>query len=188
MAVDAVANLKRLDLPVLFIAKGGLEAHGHDVIQRALARGLTVRDVRCDSRDPRVLMRALLDAAPGADMLNVQFYLSEPIARALFRVADAMLQNSGREPFGLVGLEVMAAGGLVVTGATGEEYARPWENAVVLDTDDPHEIEAAVSFMLSREDENHEMRLRGVETAARYTWDRVLEQVIRRAQYLALPR
>ena len=49
--------------------------------------------------------------------------LYEEISRALFRVADAMLQNSGREPFGLVGLEVMAAGGLVFTGATGEESA-----------------------------------------------------------------
>src|SRR5205807_2615211 len=34
MAVEAVAGLKRKGVPVLFIAKGGMEAHGHDVIQR----------------------------------------------------------------------------------------------------------------------------------------------------------
>jgi glycosyltransferase involved in cell wall biosynthesis len=184
MAVEAAAGLKRMGLPVLFIAKGGLEAHGHDVIQRAISLGLKVRDVRSDSRDPRTLMRTLLDAAPGADMLNIQFYISEPISRALFKVADAMLQNSGREPFGLVGLEVMAAGGLVFTGATGEEYARPYDNAVVLDTDDAHEIEATVVDLLSRPEETERMRRRGVETARQYTWDQVLELMLRRFQYL----
>jgi glycosyltransferase involved in cell wall biosynthesis len=188
MAVDAVAGLKRKGLPVLFVAKGGLEAHGHDVMQRAIHQGLKVRDVRSESRDPRVLMRTLLDAAEGADMLNVQFYVTEPISRALFHVADAMLQNSGREPFGLVGLEVMAAGGLVFTGATGEEYARPYENAVVLDTEDPHEIEATVLDLLSRPAEIEAMRRKGVETARQYTWDHVLEILLRRLQYLAVPR
>jgi glycosyltransferase involved in cell wall biosynthesis len=186
MAVDAVANLKRMGLPALFIAKGGLEAHGHDVLSRAHHQGLRVRDVRSDSRDPRTLMRCLLDASEGADMLNVQFYLSEPISRALCGVADAMLQNSGREPFGLVGLEVMAAGGMVFTGATGEEYARPYENAIVLDTDDAHEISATVVDLLSRPAEVARMRQMGIETARQYTWDHVLDILLRRLQYLAV--
>jgi len=186
MAVDAVAGLKRKGLPVLFVAKGGMEAHGHDVMQRAHAAGLRVRDVCSDSRDPRVLMRTLLEAAKTADMLNIRFYLSEPLSRALFQVADAMLQNSGREPFGLVGLEVMAAGGLVFTGATGEEYARPYDNAIVLDTDDAHEIEATVVGLLSRPKEMERMRRQGQETARQYTWDQVLELLLRRVQYLAV--
>ncbi|HTE18272.1 MAG TPA: glycosyltransferase family 4 protein, partial [Armatimonadota bacterium] len=188
MAVDAAAGLKRMQLPVLFIAKGGLEAHGHDVIQRALAAGLRVRDVRSASRDPRELMRLLLNAADGADMLNIQFYLSEPLTRALFKVADAMLQNSGREPFGLVGLEVMAAGGLVFTGATGEEYARPFDNAVVLDTDDPREVESNVVGLLARPNDAARMRRNGEETARQYTWDQVLDLMLRRLQYLAAPK
>lgn len=188
MAIDAVAGLKRKGLPVLFLAKGGLEAHGHDVIRRALAQGLRVEDVRSDSRDPRTLLRALLDAAPHADMLNIQFYLPESLSRALFRVADVMLQNSGREPFGLVGLEVMAAGGLVFTGATGEEYARPYENAIVLDTEDPHEIETTILDLLARPDDCDAMRRRGVETAQQYTWDHVVEVLLRRLQYLGAGR
>jgi len=185
MAVDAVAGLKRKGLPVLFIAKGGLEAHGHDVIQRALAAGLRVRDVRSDSRDPRVLMRTLLNAATGADMLNIQFYLSEEVSRALFRVSDAMLQNSGREPFGLVGLEVMGAGGLVFTGATGEEYARPFDNAIVLDTDDAREIETMVLDLLARPEDTERIRRNGIETAHQYTWEKVFELMLRRFQFLA---
>jgi glycosyltransferase involved in cell wall biosynthesis len=185
MAVDAVANLKRMGLPVLFIARGGLEEHGHAVLGRAHSLGLRVRNIRCDSRDPREAMRALLREAPGADMLNVEFHLTEPLSRALFKVADVMLQNSGREPFGLVGLEVMAAGGLVFTGATGEEYARPYDNAVVLDTDDPHEISTTVAALLSRPDEVGAMRRKAVETARQYTWDHVLDILLRRVQYLA---
>jgi glycosyltransferase involved in cell wall biosynthesis len=185
MAVDAVAGLKAKGLPVLFIAKGGMEAHGHDVVQRAISQGLVIRDVRSDSRDPHLLMKTLLDAAEGADMLNIQFYLTEPLSRALFRVADAMLQNSGREPFGLVGLEVMAAGGVVFTGATGEEYARPYDNAIVLDTDDSHEIQATVIDLLSRPYDIARMRQQGIETARQYTWDHVMDLMLRRLQYLA---
>jgi glycosyltransferase involved in cell wall biosynthesis len=188
MAVDAVAGLKRMRLPVLFIAKGGMEAHGHDVLNRAHAAGLRVRDVYSDSRDDRVLLQTLLDAAEGADMLNIHFYLSDNLKRALFHVADAMLQNSGREPFGLVGLEVMAAGGLVFTGATGEEYARPYDNAIVLDTDDPHEIEATVIDLASNPAETERMRRRAVETARQYTWDHVVHQMLRRFQYLTVAK
>lgn len=188
MAVDAVAGLKRAGLPVLFLAKGGMEAHGADVLQRAREHGLRVRDVFRESRDPRLQMAALLDAADDADMLNIRFYVGEELSRALFRVADAMLQNSGREPFGLVGLEVMAAGGLVFTGATGEEYARAWDNAVVLDTEDPREIEATLIDLLGRPEETERMRRRGVETARQYTWDHVLELLFRRIQYLSVAK
>ncbi len=186
MAVDAAAGLKAKQLPVLFIAKGGMEAHGHDVMRRAHERGLRVRDVSSPSRDPRTLMENLLDAASDADMLNVQFYLGDDLKRALFRVADVMLQNSGREPFGLVGLEVMAAQGLVFTGATGEEYARTYENAIVLDTDGADEIEATVIDLLSRPGEVERMRRQGVETARKYTWDQVISVLLRRLQHLAV--
>jgi glycosyltransferase involved in cell wall biosynthesis len=186
MAVDAIAGLKRQGLPVLFIAKGGMESHGRDVLQRAHAQGLAVRDVHCASSRSEDMLNALIDASTGADMLNVQFYLNEPVSRALSGVADAMLQNSGREPFGLVGLEVMASGGLVFTGATGEEYARSHENAVVLDTDDPAEIQSTVLDLVSRPEDVQRMRHQGVETAKRFTWNRVTGELIRRLRYLAV--
>jgi glycosyltransferase involved in cell wall biosynthesis len=185
MAIQAVAGLKRNGFPVLFLARGGVEAHGHEVMERARAAGLVVREVRSESRDPRMLLRSILAAAEGADVLNLQFHLCEPLARALFRVADAMLQNSGREPFGLVGLEVMAAGGLLFAGATGEEYAHPCENAVVLDSNDPQEIEATLIDLLMRPAEAERLREGGLRTARHYTWDRVVDLMLRRLQMLA---
>jgi glycosyltransferase involved in cell wall biosynthesis len=118
-------------------------------------------------------------------VLNIRFYLGEPLKQALFRVADAMLQNSGREPFGLVGLEVMAAGGVAFTGATGEEYARPWDNAVVLSTPDPREIEVAVLTLLARTDLAGRIRRQGPETARLFTWDHAVDAILHRLQHLA---
>ena len=46
-----------------------------------------------------------------------------------------------------VGLEAMAAGGIVFTGGTGEDYAIPLHNAIVLETSDPKEIEACIMYL-----------------------------------------
>lgn len=185
MAVEAAAGLKQRGLPVLFFARGGMEEHGHAVLRRAHESGLRVADAWCDSAEPLTQMKTLLDAAAHADFVHVRFPLPELILRTLYRVADAMLQNSGREPFGLVGLEVMAAGGLLFTGATGEEYARPNDNAVVLDTEDPREIETALLGLLDRPHEIGRLRRRGQETAPLYTWSRVVDVLLSRVRYLA---
>ena len=75
-----------------------------------------------------------------ADVYNLRFFVPEEFVRLCYAAADATLANSGHEPFGLVGLEVMAAGGIAFTGSTGEDYAVSFENAVALDSDDPDEI------------------------------------------------
>jgi glycosyltransferase involved in cell wall biosynthesis len=60
--------------------------------------------------------------------------------QVLFQGVDAVLANSRHEPFGVVGLEAMAAGGVVCTGGSGEDYAVPSHNALVLETEDPEEF------------------------------------------------
>src|SRR6202011_1184835 len=68
----------------------------------------------------------------------------------IYPTCDAVLANSGHEPFGLVGLEVMAAGGLAVTGATGEDYANAYRNALVLETDDAIELVTELNLIQQR--------------------------------------
>jgi hypothetical protein len=58
----------------------------------------------------------------------------------LFQSSAAVLANSGHEPFGLMGLETMAVGGVACTGCSGEDYAVPGHNALVLETTDPQEF------------------------------------------------
>jgi glycosyltransferase involved in cell wall biosynthesis len=101
---------------------------------------------------------------------------------------DGVLANSGHEPFGLVGLEVMGAGGLAFVGSTGEEYAEPDHNAIVLDTDDPREIVVQILRLRDDPDEVKRLKKRGKETARAYVWSEVLKELFRKLDYVALAR
>ncbi len=73
-----------------------------------------------------------------------RFGVSASLARTLYAASDGVLANSVSEPFGLVGLEAMAAGGVAFTGGTGEDYAIGGRNAVVLETLDPERDRSAL--------------------------------------------
>ncbi len=117
--------------------------------------------------------------------MNVTSFIAPDELRVLYRAADGVLANSGREPFGLVGLEAMAAGGTAFTGNTGEEYARHLENAVVLDTADPAEAAWYVAYLADRPAEQERLRTEARATARLFTWDRVLDQLLARVRVLA---
>jgi glycosyltransferase involved in cell wall biosynthesis len=119
-----------------------------------------------------------------APVIHVRAFLDEATLFALYAACDAVLANSGKEPFGLVGLEVMAAGGIAVTGSTGEEYADPFVNAVVCDTSDGRELAAYLRGLLSDPDLQDDLRHEGAETAARYTWKHALASLERKVAYV----
>lgn len=112
LAVDVVRELKRQGRHPLLVARGGVEGHGVEVLAHAAEAGLHVRDVTRPIRSEEDLVHALGQNDP-ADILNVQSSVSGRAKPLLLRGAAAVLANSGREPFGLVGLETMAVGGLV---------------------------------------------------------------------------
>jgi glycosyltransferase involved in cell wall biosynthesis len=91
-----------------------------------------------------------------------------------------VLANSGREPFGLVGLEVMAVGGLAVTGSTGEDYVEPFYNGLVCDTAQPRELTVLLEDLLADHDRALEIAAAGETTAKRYTWPLVLDIISRK--------
>ena len=96
-----------------------------------------------------------------------------------------VLANSGHEPFGIVGLEVMGAGGIVVLGGTGEDYAIPFENCLVAETDDPEEVVGYVTTLQGQPDLFTNMRTEARKTAALFTWDHVIGNLVSRLNYLA---
>ena len=63
------------------------------------------------------VVRALSESR-GAAVVNLCRFLPEAVIPEIDLAATAVLANSGHEPFGLVGLEAMAAGGVAVVGAT----------------------------------------------------------------------
>jgi glycosyltransferase involved in cell wall biosynthesis len=92
----------------------------------------------------------------------------------LFRASDVVLANSSHEPFGLVGLEAMAAGGIACTGCSGEDYAVPGQNALVLQTDDPEEFVELFRPLLENPDQLTAMRRAGRRTAREFAWPEVI--------------
>jgi len=121
--------------------------------------------------------------APGR-IIDVRTFLSQELLYGLYAAGEAVLANSGKEPFGLVGLEVMAAGGLAVCGSTGEEYAEPFVNAIVVDTDDGRELAAALLAVLRDHELSERLRAAGRETAKRYTWPGVIAMLEKKLEFI----
>jgi glycosyltransferase involved in cell wall biosynthesis len=174
MAVAAAAYAKRRGQRVKLLMRGGREAHAAEVFNHAEHQGLMVRHVDAPA-DPTG-MAALLRENMDADVINLTSFVNDNLIASLYSACDAVLANSGHEPFGLVGLEVMAAGGLAVTGSTGEDYAEAYRNAVVLETDDPIEIVTELSLLKERPRLVDAMRRRGRVTARDYLWEKVIDR------------
>ncbi len=182
-AIDAVAELRAGGLTPQLIVRGGREPYGDLVFERARQRGLRVDRVEANGDDAEAVAAAL--ASSDAEVIHLQAFLPESTLAALYGACDAVLANSGKEPFGLVGLEVMAAGGIPVCGSTGEEYAEPFHNAIVCDTSDGRELAQYLRGLLTDPLLGDRMRQAGYATANRYLWQSVLETLAAKLAYVA---
>jgi len=175
LAVRIVRELKTRGLRPLLVARGGAEAHAGEVFDEASAAGLRV--VHRGAPAPGVAgIASALEGGHNADIINLLSPLDPAAKRCLFRAADVVLANSGREPFGLVGLETMAVGGLACTGCTGEDYAVSGQNAIVQQTNDPREFVDLFKQVHEDAREEQALRERGAETAREYAWPVVLRR------------
>src|SRR6266478_1469579 len=161
MAVSTAGYIKRHGKRVRLLMRGGREPHGGEVISHAQHQGLNVVNVNAPGEAAG--LSAIFRQYPQADVVNFTSYVSDPMLGVIYPACDAVLANSGHEPFGLFGLELMGAGGLAVTGATGEDYANAYRNALVLETDEAIEL----------------------VTARAYTWEKVIEQLLLRIEFAA---
>lgn len=185
MAVDALAEEKRRGRDIAAVFRGGVEPHGMEVLANARAQGLTVADVK-PPKDPLEALDAFA-VLPRADVYNITSFMSDELISLFYSGADAVLANSGHEPFGLVGLEVMAARGVAFVGSTGEDYAVPFLNAVVLDTDDPAEIGIAFDFLRRHPEVVERLRSDAQETARSFTWENVVvDTLLGKLEYVSL--
>jgi len=154
--------------------RGSRSAYSDVVGARIRERGLTVQRVALGAdAAPRDLAAALKDV--DADIAFLDFFVSERALRSLYAAADGVLANSEKEPFGLVGLEVMGAGGVAFVGRTGEDYAVPYGNSIVVQTDDPRELMTHLAALGSRPELGKRIRADGRRTAERYVWPRILD-------------
>jgi glycosyltransferase involved in cell wall biosynthesis len=175
--ISIVAEMKRQGWHPLLIARGGSEPHGEDVLGSARCLGLRVVEQGWRGAGARGFLEALGEVRD-ADLVNLVSRVDPEARRALFRASDTVLANSGHEPFGLVGLETMAAGGIACTGCSGEEYAVAGQNALVLQTAEPREFMGLYRWLCADPYQASALRRAGRSTARRYAWPEVLERVL----------
>lgn len=177
-AVDTLAEMKRVGWRPLLIARGGAEPYGGEVLAAMTARGLNRVDREWCRPGIEGILEALRDVGGHVDVVNLRSHVDPDARRLLFRGSDAVLANSSREPFGLVGLEAMAAGGLACTGCTGEDYALAGQNALVLETGEPEEFLGMFARLQQAPERLRAMRQAGRRTARRFTWPEIVESVL----------
>ena len=80
----------------------------------------------------------------------------------------------------------MAAGGVAYVGSTGEDYALPLQNCVILD-DIPDADEIVHFALLLREEPalDRQIRRQARETAGLYTWDAILPLFLTKLRFVA---
>jgi glycosyltransferase involved in cell wall biosynthesis len=180
-AVEAVARLKDSGLRTVLLARGGMESHGKEVLYNARSLGLTVKEAETKPGLSNGYLTALQEATP-ADVIDIRFHVPLDFLRFLYRAADGVLANSGHEPFGIVGLEAMAAGGITFTGCTGEDYAVPFVNSFVLETADPMEIVGYMTYLRHHPEECTRIRKAARRTARYFTWEAAVQNLIGRLE------
>jgi glycosyltransferase involved in cell wall biosynthesis len=176
-AIDIICALKTRGANPLLLARGGIESYGDEVVEEARSRGLRVVDRHLAKPGADGLLEAL-ERLNGVDVLNIRSSIDPDNRRVLLGGSEAVLANSSHEPFGLVGLETMAAGGVACTGGTGEDYAVPGRNALVLVTTDPKHFFRLFSDLKSDPVKENALRQAGRVTAKLYAWPKVLEKAL----------
>ena len=171
--IEIVARLRSQGAHPLLIARGGREPYGAEVLSAMSAAGLRVIDRRHQNGDLRGLVHALSHYGD-ADVINLQSHIDPNGRRALLRASDVVMANSAHEPFGLVGLETMAVGGIACTGCSGEDYAMPGHNAIVLQTDDPTEFLGLYRQLAADQHFEAALRRAGRATARHFSWPEVI--------------
>ena len=184
-AVAAIAELRNEGVPARMLIRGGMEPYGATVLAFAAESGLEVTDWYEPVADAGGIVRALTETE-GAPIVHLRRFLPDQVITEINAGATAVLTNSGHEPFGLVGLEAMAAGGVAMVGATGEEYARPYGNAIVVETDDPSEIASALRGLVEQPALAARLRAAARRDAADFAWPIVIDGLLERLRFMCL--
>ena len=173
-AIDATAALQEQGARPRLLMRGSRSDYADVVQARIRADRLSVDRLVLPAEAPVEEVAAAIRRSE-ADVALLDFFIAENVLRALYAAADGVLANSEKEPFGLVGLEVMASGGIAFVGRTGEDYAVPYGNSVVVQTDDPRELGAHLATLRADAPLVSRIRTEGRATAKRFSWPLVLD-------------
>jgi glycosyltransferase involved in cell wall biosynthesis len=177
LAIDIVGALKQQGWRPLLVARGGVEAHGNEVLGAAGRAGLRVAERVFPQAGTQGFLKAMEDLEE-IDVVSLRSPITLSARRVLFHGASAVLANSGHEPFGLVGLETMAVGGVACTGCSGEDYAVTGYNALVLETNNPREFTSLFSELHANPMRERALRRAGSATAKHFLWSQIIQRLL----------
>jgi len=183
-SLDAIAVLRAEGMPARLLMRGGAEPFGNVVLAHARNLGLDVAEWDEPVEHAGQVARSLAETG-GVAVVNLRHFLPEAVIPAIAAASTAVLANSGHEPFGLVGLEAMAAGGVALVGATGEEYARPYGNAIVVETAEAGELASSLGGLVERPELARRLRAAARRDAAEYAWPEIVDGLLERMRYVA---
>jgi glycosyltransferase involved in cell wall biosynthesis len=195
-AIQVMDCLKRLERRPILLARGSDDPYGQRIAQQAKALGLNMKALRLRGDPEEHYQRAALEKefSPyfdaisrfgSGDILNLLFPIPLSFLQVLYQASDVVLANSIHEPFGLVGLEAMAAGAVVFCGSSGEDYATHMYNAIVLDTSSAEEIEFYISYLHAHPETREMIGTAARRTAERFTWEEVVKMLMCKLEYQA---
>jgi glycosyltransferase involved in cell wall biosynthesis len=182
-AVEGIAELRAQGTPARLLLRGGIEPFGGEVLAHARRLGLDVAAWQQPVQDAADVAVALQQTSRAA-VVDLQTFLPDAVVPQIYAACTAVLANSGHEPFGLVGLEAMAAGAVAMVGATGEEYARPYANAVVVESDDGAEIAGALRGLMERPQLARRLRAAARSDAREFTWPLIIDGLLERLRFV----
>lgn len=184
MAMEAAGHLKRQGLKPRVIVRGSADPYRVAVIQKAFEQGLHWAEVQLSHPSIRQILTELR-RHKDADVLELKFFVPEDFLRTTYAASEVVLANSIHEPFGLVGLEVMACGGVPVTGSSGEDYAHSFINCLRIDSDDPREVSLYIKDLLAHPDNAQDIRDRARLTSSLFVWELVAQELFRKIEFVA---
>ena len=187
MAIEATGELKRAGLKPKLIIRGSNDPHRLAILEKAFEQGLVWSEIRPQKITIRHICQELR-LHRGADVFELCFFVPEEFLRALYAASFAVLANSLHEPFGLVGLEVMACSGIAITGSSGEDYANSFVNCLRIDSDDPREICLYINDLLAYPDSAIDIRDKGRLTSSLFVWELVVQELFRKIEFVAQMR
>jgi glycosyltransferase involved in cell wall biosynthesis len=125
---------------------------------------------------PGWLAEPIFAAAKQRDYVQMLGFVAEADLPALYRQAQALAYPSLYEGFGLPPLEAMACGTPVIASRASSLPEAVGDAGLLIGPTDVDDMAQALARVLSDEDLRAELRTKGLQRAASFTWQRTAEE------------
>jgi hypothetical protein len=194
--VNAIHNLIRVGDSAKLLAHIGMESDRKKVAHQAKSLGMVIENITSEIDSNNSYLNAMsendltrysqaLAKASTSDIFNFAFPIPPSLLKLLYRASDVVLANSGHDPFGLVGMEAMAAGAIVFTSRRAEGLAQHMSNAIVLDKYTAEEIQFYVSYLRMHPEKRKMIKASAKQTAEQWTYKEVVTKLLGEVKFQA---